>query len=231
MVKNHMKRITAPKTWNVLRKTTTFITKPNPGAHRKEYALSINTLLKENLKLTKTTKETKYVLTNQEVLINGKRKRDYKAQAGFLDIISLPISQKHFIISVNKKGELKPKEISQEQADQRLLKIKNKTINKKGKIQLNTFNSMNILLDEKEAKKYKTGDSIIYSITKKKIIEHLPRKTGVQVFIFTGKHSAKTGTLEKIEHNNIIIKTQTETIETNKEYTIVVNKDKLSELE
>ena len=38
-----MKRITAPKTWNVLRKTTKFITKPHPGAHKLDHGVAINT--------------------------------------------------------------------------------------------------------------------------------------------------------------------------------------------
>lgn len=231
MAKNHMKRITAPKTWNVQRKTTKFITKPFPGAHKLNTAMAINTFLKELVNLTNTTKETKYVLTNDEVLVNGKRRRDFKAQTGFLDIITIKSMNKHYTITVNNKGALKPKEITPEQATQRILKINGKTILAKDKVQINTINGENLLLKEKEAQKYKVGDTIITDLKTLKIIEHIPLKEKSTVFVYTGKHSGKTGTLELTNQKIVTIKSEKESFETSKDYIIAINKQKLIELE
>ena len=231
MVKNHMKRITAPRTWNVLRKTTKFITKPHPGAHKIEQALAINTFLKELVKLTNTTKETKYLLTNDEVLVNGKRRRDFKTQVGFLDIISIKSINKHYLITIDNKGALKPKELNEKQSTQRILKIKGKTILGKDKVQINTMNGENLLAKEKEAQKYKVGDTIIAEVNTLKILEHIPLKEKSTVFVYTGKHSSKTGTLEAINQKTVTIKTDKESFETSKDYLIAMNKEKITELE
>jgi small subunit ribosomal protein S4e len=231
MVKNHMKRITAPKSWNVLRKTTKFITKPAPGAHKLEQAVSINTLLKELIKITNTTKETKYVLTNDEVLINGNRKRDFKTQAGFLDVVTIKSINQNYLITVDKNGALKPKLITEETATKRLLKISGKKILTKNKVQINTMNGANILVDEKEAKKYNLGDSLIQDIKTRKITNLIQLKEKNLVFVFTGKHSGKSGIFESINNNVITIKTDKETFETSKEYVIAVDKEKITELE
>jgi len=231
MVKNHMKRITAPKTWNVARKTTKFITKPHPGAHKLEQALAINTFLKELIHLTNTTKETKYILTHDEILVNGRKKRDFKTQVGFLDIITIKSINKHYIITINNKGALKPKEINEKQTTHRILKINGKTTIGKDKVQINTTNGENITLNQKETKNYKVGDTLIVETTTLKIKEHIPLKEKTQVFIYKGKHSNKNGVLESTKQKTAIIKTKKETIETSKKYLIAVNKEKIAELE
>jgi small subunit ribosomal protein S4e len=231
MVKNHMKRITAPRTWNVQRKTTKFITKPYPGAHKLDQALAINTFMKELIYITNTTKETKYVLTNDEVLVNGKRRRDFKTPVGFLDVITIKSINKNYVITIDNKGALKPKEINEKQAKQRLVKINGKTILGKDRIQLNTMNGENIIVKEKESQKYKVGDSLITEIETLKILEHIPLKEKALVLVYTGKHSSKTGTIEEINQKTVTIKAEKETFETSKEYIIALNKEKIAEFE
>ncbi len=224
MVKNHLKRIMMPKTWKVARKVNTFVSRPMPGAHKLELAVSINTFLKEMTGLTRTTKETKYLLKYDELLVNGARRRDEKQQVGFLDIVSLPKHKKAFIISINKKSKLIAKEIDTK-VSQTVLKVTGKTVIPGGKIQINTVNGVNILAG-KESKDYKIGDSLLFDISSKKIKEHLPRKEGAAVFIFTGKHAGKTGELVKIDSGVAQIKADKETFETHKEYVIVIGKKK-----
>lgn len=231
MVKNHMKRITAPRTWGVHRKKSKFITKPLPGAHTKEMSFSINTFLKEIVGLVQTTKETKFILTNDSVLVNGKRRRDFKSQVGFLDILSIKSIGKNYLIVVDDKGFLRAKEINDKQAQSRLLKISGKTILGKDKVQINTLNGENLLLKASEAKKYKTGDSLIVEVSSLKILEHLPLKEKELVFVYTGKHSGKSGILESAERNAGFIKNEKESFETSKRYLIAVNKEKVEELE
>lgn len=231
MVKNHMKRITAPKTWNVTRKTSKFITKPKPGAHKLDQSISINTFMKEMICITKTTKESKYVLTNDEVLVNNRRRRDFKTPVGFLDIITIKSIKKNYLITIDNKGSLKSKEINDKQASQRLLKIKGKTTIGKDKVQINTMNGENLLIKEKEAKNYKIGDSLIVETASLKILEHIPLKEKSLVFVYTGKHSSKSGVLESTSEKTASVKMDKESFSTSKEYLLAVNKEKITEFE
>lgn len=226
MVKNHMKRITAPKKWQVLRKTTKFITKPNPGGHKLDLSLSINTFLKEVVELTKTTKETKYLLTKQEVLVNGVRKRSHKHQVGVLDVVTVPSANKSFRLTVSEKGKLLAKELVKDESEKTIVKISGKTMMPKGKLQINTASGINILEDVKKAKDHKIGDSLIISLKDKKIKDHIKSEKGSLVLVLTGKHSGKKGTIEDVQGKVIKIKTETETFETNKEYVLVTGKTK-----
>lgn len=226
MVKNHIKRITAPKTWRVSRKTDKFITKPKPGAHKQSLSTSINTFLKELTSTTQTTKETKYLLTKQEVQINGTRKRSHKHQTGFLDTITIPSLNKSFRVIVDTKGKLKSIEIPADEAKKTIAKITGKTLLKGNKLQINTMNGMNIIVDTKAAKDYKTGDTLILSLPDKKITGHIKRDKGAHAIVFTGKHAGKAGTLEEIKDKNAKIKTKSDTFETNKEYIIITGQTK-----
>lgn len=226
-----MKRITAPRTWNVQRKNTKFITKPAPGAHKLERAVAINTFLKELVNITNTTKESKFVLTNDEVLINGRRKRDFKTQVGFLDVVSIKSFKKNYLVVVDNKGALRSKEINDKQASQRLLKITGKSILGKDKVQINTLNGENLLVKEKDAKNYKVGDSLIVEVSSLKVLEHLPLKEKALVFVYTGKHANKSGVLESNKGKTVTIKADKESFETSEDYLIAVNKEKIAEFE
>ena len=223
MVKNHIKRIAAPKTWRILRKEHKFITKPTAGGHKSTMGISINTFLKDMTSTTNTTKETKFLLTKQEVHINGTRKRSHKAQVGFMDIITVPSLKKHYRVTIDKIGKLVPIELTEAEAKQTLQKITSKKILKNKKVQLGMLSGMTILTDKDE---YKTGDSIIISLPDKKIVNHIKRDKGVQVFVFTGKHTGKQGSLEEIKEGNAFIKTKEGIFQTNKEYMIITGKTK-----
>lgn len=226
MVKNHMKRLTAPGTWKILRKEEKFVTKPSPGGHESRLAVSLNTFLKELSGLASTTKETKYLLTNKEVLVNGRRKRDFKHQAGFLDLVSIPSEDKHYMVVLDGKGRLRAKEIKKADADKTLLRITGKKMLGKDKMQVSTLSGANILVKPGEAKNYKTGDTLLVSMPDCKISKHITFEKGVNGVIFTGKHSGKHGTLQEIKEDVVSIKTGRGTLETKKEYFFVTGKDK-----
>ena len=226
-----MKRITAPKTWSVQRKTSKFITKPKPGAHKLEQSVAINTFFKELAHVTNTTKESKYVLTFDEVLVNGRRRRDFKTPVGFLDVITIKSTKKNFLITVDNKGALKPKELDEKLASQRLLKITNKHIIGKDKVQINTMNGENLLVSDKEAKKYKLGDSLIVEVGSLKVLEHVSFKEGGLVFVYVGKHAGKSGELKAVSDKSVTIKNNDDEFETSKDYLLAVNKEKIVEFE
>ncbi len=72
MVKNHLSRLNAPKSWPIQRKGIKFIVRPSAGAHNMRECIPLNLVLKGLLKYSRTTKETKSVLNAGNVLINGK---------------------------------------------------------------------------------------------------------------------------------------------------------------
>lgn len=225
MVKLHLKRISAPKSWPVKKKTSTWIAKPRPGPHSVDTSISLNTLFKELLNYTETARETKKILNEGNILINGIPRKDPKFPVGILDTINLP-TKETFRLLYNKQGKFTVSKINAEEASIIPRKIINKTYLKKKKIQLNLNDGTNILVDKDS---YKIGDTII--IEKDKIKSHLKFEKGVYVYLTKGKYRGTTATVQEIKKvvlqpTLITIKTPTGSVDTLKNYAIVIGKEK-----
>ncbi len=223
MVKNHLKSITMPRTWQIERKKTVFVTRPNPGAHPMRHSMSLNIIMKELIKCAKTTKEVKAILHDKEVLVDGKKRNDEKYSTGLMDVISLPETKQNYRIIINKRGKLKALEIPKEESNIKLSKIENKSVLPKGKMQLNLSDGRNMIIDKKE---YKTGDTLAISLPDQEIKEHLKLEVGMMALLIGGKHIGYIGKVEEIKSDVITIKIGDNSYETLKEYAFVVGKDK-----
>ncbi len=224
MVKNHIKSASAPKSWAHGRKKTVFVTRMLPGAHKKELAMPLSIILKESLKFGKTTKEAKTILNTKILLVDQKRRKDYKDGVGFTDTISIPEIKKNYRMTISKKGKLVPKEISAEEAKIKPCKIINKKNLGKNRYQLLLSGGRNIIVDEKDNSK--VGDTIILELPAQKIKKTIKIENDSIVFLTGGKHIGKEGTITSIEGNKITLKHADEEIATKKEYAFAIGKTK-----
>ena len=186
---DHLKRLNAPDSWHIAKKTTTFITKTAPGPHNAN-AMPITVWLRDHMGLARNLKEVKQILHQNDVIINGKPCSDPKMGIGIFDIIALPKINKYYHILRDKNGRHISLPIDAEAAKSRLCKITNKTTVAGGKVQLNMRDGSNVLADNT----YKPGDSIVLSLepeTRYKILDHFPFAAGNIAMIIGGKHSGK----------------------------------------
>jgi small subunit ribosomal protein S4e len=186
----HLKRLAMPATWPLERKKTVWITTPLPSGHPRKFCMPINLILRDILQITKSTHETKKLLANEEVLIDGRRIKDYKEAIGLFDILSIPKLKKTYTFIITCKNKLKLIEI--DETSEKLEKIKVKKAIKGGKIQLTFHDGRNVIADNK----YKVNDSVLFDLKQKKIKEHLPLAEGALVYVTGGK---KVGSIGKFE--------------------------------
>jgi small subunit ribosomal protein S4e len=193
---NHLKRLNAPDSWHIAKKTTKFISKTAPGPHNAN-AMPIAVWLRDHMDFARNMKEIKQILRQRDVIINGRPCRDPKMGVGIFDIIALPKIGKYYRILRGKDGRHVSIEIDAESAKTRLCKIKNKTTVTGGKVQLNLRFGANILADNT----YKSGDSIVISLepeTRYKIVDHFPFAVGNMAMVIGGKHSGKVARILEI---------------------------------
>lgn len=218
----HLKRLNAPGSWTIVRKTTKYIAKPLPGAHKLSESLPIALILKM-LGHAQTTAEVKKILTSHEVLVDGRRVRDPKAPVGILDSIALPKSNEYYRIAFDTKARLQLVPISKSEANNKLCKVINKTSVKGTKLQLNLNDGRNLLADAKAAN---TGDTLLIEVPSQKIVQKLALEKGALIYLLGGKHIGTFGTLQSIEDDEITLTANNQTIATAKKYALVVGKDK-----
>ncbi|MBT7903549.1 30S ribosomal protein S4e [Candidatus Woesearchaeota archaeon] len=232
MVKNHLKSISAPKTWRIERKKTKFITRPKPGAHKLEYGISLSLLMREMIKVAKTSKEVKYILNHKDVIVDGKKRVDPRVPVGLMDVVYFPSLNLAYRMSLDEKGKLAAVKVDEKEANIKICRILNKrwvnvsTKDKKRatKMQFCLSDGRNLLL-EKDNSEYKTGDSFLLRTPSQDIAEHLKFEKGVPVFLIGGRHAGQVGLIEEIMEKKILFKSKTNQIyETSKEYAVVIGK-------
>jgi small subunit ribosomal protein S4e len=193
---DHLKRLNAPDSWHIAKKTNKFITKTSAGPHNAN-ALPIAVWIRDRMGFARTMKEVKQILSQKDVIVNGRPCRDQKMGIGIFDIVALPKIGKYYRILRDKDGRHVSIEIDAVAAKTRLCKVKNKTVVKGGKVQLNMRDGANILADNT----YKAGDSIVVSLepeTRFKIVDHFPFAVGNMAMVIGGKHSGKVARIVEI---------------------------------
>jgi len=225
MGKEHLKRLAAPKSWQISRKELTFITKPVAGPHSLDTSIPISLLLKELFNYANTTKEVKKILNTDEVKIDGKPRRDFRFPIGIFDTIGFKSINECFRVILNKNGKLGLIKINKEESLIKPCKI----IGKKmitGKLQLNLYDGRNL---NESGNSYNVGDTVILSLPGQKIIKHLKLKNKSTIFLTGGKHIGEVGNVEDVIEDKIIYRNQKgNLIETSKKYAFVVGDDKPS---
>lgn len=82
--KKHLKRLNAPKHWMLDKLTGTWAPKPSPGPHKTRECLPLIVFIRNRLKYALTNKETKSILMQRLVKVDGKVRTDTTYPAGFM---------------------------------------------------------------------------------------------------------------------------------------------------
>ncbi len=224
MVKNHLKLIAAPKSWPVQRKKHTFITRPMPGPHPHALGVPLSVVLKDMLSYGATRKEIRRVLLENDVLVDGIRRREHRFIVGVFDTISFTKINAHYRMSLTTLGKLTIVGIPSQEAMQKPCKIIGKKILKGGKLQLNLFDGKNMKVENGQ---YSVGDSVLLSLPSLAITQHFKLQKNAAIFLSGGTHIGESGIVEDILGEKLLYKNPSgEIIETLKRYAFVVGTER-----
>lgn len=222
MANIHLKRIASPNTWPINRKQSQWVTKPR-GPHSLETGMALNVAMTDLLKLAKTNSEVKRILKHKNVMLNGKRIYDSRRNFGLLDVLSVKETKENFTIILNPLKKLEIKKIESSEANFTLSKVIGKKKTGKEVTQVNLHNGTNILLKKDDVK---VGDTLVLSIPEMKVKDKLPLENDSQVYIIKGKHTGKTGVVEKKEDSVILCRIDEGTFELSNNQVVVIGKNK-----
>lgn len=192
----HLKRLAAPRSWVIPRKTNVYTTKPRPGAHPIERAVPLGTIVRDYLQLAATGREAARVIGAGEVLVDGRIVKDAKFAVGFMDVITIPKTKGAWRVFIDDKARLRVLPIESAQAGWKLSQITGKATVKGGQTQLNLHDGRNLLVKKDD---YATGDVLRLELPTQKVLGHFPLKEGSQVLITDGRHAGEVAPVKSIE--------------------------------
>ena len=194
--RKHLKRKPAPKLWPIHRKEAVWTVKPKPGPHSLSNSLPLELIVRDMLKLAKTGKEAKNIISQEKITVDGKIRRDERFLVGLMDIISIVDAKKSYRVLPYKKGLfLHP--IKSDEAAFKLYRIEDKTVMKGGKIQLELHDGTSILLPEVDV--YKTLDVLKLVVPERELTGHVKLTIGAPALVTGGKNIGKYGKVISIE--------------------------------
>lgn len=217
MTKNHLKARAAPRTWNISRKTNTFVTRPNPGSQKLDLTLPLDLVLRV-LGVAQTRKDINFLLKNTEVLVNGTRRHDRRFGVGFQDIVSVASANVYAVLSMDDHGRLTPEHVKADATATKLAQVKKTTAVKGGKLALHTTDGRNIAV----TKSYARGSTVQIDLSKNAVKHVYAVEPKAHVILTSGKHRGKRGTIESIDAEFVTVHTKSGSISTKKEYAFVL---------
>ena len=155
-------------------------------------------LLRDVLKVADTAKEVQRILTNEYVKVDQKVRKNKRFPVGHQDVVELiPLKKYYRLVYFPTKG-LMPVEISEEEADKKLVKIIGKSTVKGGNIQLHLHDGRNILLSEEEGRKYQTRGSLLIKLPSQEILDYYPLQEKMYSIVTAGNNMGFHGNIIEI---------------------------------
>ena len=225
-MKNHLKRIASPRAWVIARKQSTFTLRPHPGAHPQGMALPLGVILRDILHVASTMGEVRKLLNANEVLVDGRRRKDVRSQVGLFDVLSIPSLNLFYRITVDFKGRLVLATIVPTEGTHKVCKVLGKSVAKGGAIMLRLHDGRSVPAGTHAATLH-VGDSVVISIPDQKIKELIHLKEGVHIFLAQGKHAGSLGTVHSLKEKQAVYRDhEGNEVRTSKEYLFVVGTTK-----
>jgi len=186
----HQKRLSAPDSWPIERKTAVFTVKAGAGPHGQQ-GVPLLILLRDVLGYVDSRKEARYALNEGTVLVNGEALTDAERPIGMFDILAFTEREEYYRVFPGEGGRLALTPISADAADSKLAKITDKRQVAGGDTQLNLHDGRNLVVDEDE---YSPGDSIVVDYDGE-VVAHFPLEEGALVTAVRGQHAGEIGEL------------------------------------
>ncbi len=224
----HLKRLNAPRPLNMHRKERIWTVRAESGPHAMKESIPLGLLVRDYLKLADTLRETKRILSDGGILVDGIIRKSYKFTCGFMDVISIPKMKKDYRILFNQRGKLTLVPIKTAEAKWKLCRVESKKTLKGDHIQINLHDGRNKIIKKDE---YKTGDVLKISFKDQKIEDIYKFEKGTVSMITGGSHVGELANIEEItlikssKQNLTKMKGQNE-FSTLQEYVFPIGKDK-----
>jgi len=194
-MKKHLKRLPAPRSWSISRKTDFWIVRPSPGPHGIAESVPLGSILRDMLKVCDTAREARRILNGRGVLVDGRVVTDPKFPVGLMDVLSLHETKSHYRMLVDARGRMTLVGIEDGDSKWKLCRVEDKTTVRGGKTQLNLHDGRNLLL-AKDA--YKTGATLKIHVPGQKVVEHYELSKGAPVLVTAGQHVGQVAHVEEV---------------------------------
>ncbi len=197
--KNKMKRLAAPKSWDISRKGERFVFKTRPGPYPISASYPLGVIIRDLAGMVETNREIKHVVRTGKVLVDGKARDSASFGVGLFDVVSVPSEAANFRLVPTPKGLVLSK-VDAKEAGKKLCSIKSKVKARGGHLQYGLHDGKSLVDD---ALNLSPGDSVLLEVPGQKVIGKLKLEKNTLGLVLTGDRAGQTGKILEVKKGTI----------------------------
>ncbi|KAL2884905.1 40S ribosomal protein S4 [Ceratocystis lukuohia] len=197
--KKHQKRLSAPSHWLLDKLSGVYAPKPSPGPHKQRDCLPLIVFIRNRLKYALNFRETRAILMQRLIKVDGKVRTDMTFPTGFMDVISIEKTGENFRLIYDTKGRFTVHRIQNEEATFKLGKVKRVQLGRGGIPYLVTHDARTIRYPDPLIK---VNDTVKIDVETGKIIDFVKFDTGALAMITGGRNMGRVGVITHRERHD-----------------------------
>jgi small subunit ribosomal protein S4e len=197
--RNKLKRLAAPRSWDISRKADRFVYKPSPGTHPIASAYPLGVVVRDLAAMAGTSKELKFMMKTGKVLVDGKERRTPRFPVGLFNLVSIPLEGVDYRLVPSPKGLILAK-VPGEESTRKLCSISTKTKVRGGHIQYGLHDGRSIL-DDKVG--LSPGDALLIEVPSQKVLGQTKLAKGSMGLILSGDRAGQLGKIVEVKKGTI----------------------------
>lgn len=197
--RNKLKRLAAPRSWDISRKSSRFVFKPLPGPHPIAASYPLGVVVRDLASMANLSKELKFMLKSGEVKVDGKERRTPRFPVGLFNVVSVPAEGVDYRLVPSPKG-LSLAKVSPDEAKRKLCSIHTKTKVKGGHMQYGLHDGRSVSDD---ALKLSPGDALLIEVPSQKVLGQARLAKGSLGLVLTGDRAGQLGKIADVKKGTI----------------------------
>lgn len=197
--KNRLKRLAAPKLWDIERKEKRFVFKPSPGPHPISASYPLGVIVRDIARLVNNARELRYVINSGKVLVDGKIRKSLTFPVGLFDVVSIPAEGLNYRLVPSPKGLVLAK-IDEGDAEKKICAIKRKTMIRGGHIQYGLHDGRSLISDSLNLR---PGDSVLIKIPAQQVLGSVKLDKGSLAIVVSGERAGQVGRIIEVNSGTI----------------------------
>ncbi|MDG6990107.1 MAG: 30S ribosomal protein S4e [Nitrososphaerota archaeon] len=197
--RNKLKRLAAPRSWDISRKSDRFVFKPMPGPHQISSSYPLGVVVRDLMSLADLSKELKYIMNNGKVLVDGIERRTSRFPVGLFNVVSVPAEKADYRLVPSPKGLVLAK-VGSDEARTKLCSVRTKTKIKGGHIQYGLHDGRSIVDD---GLKLAPGDAVLLEVPSQKVVGQAKLAKGSLGLVLTGDRAGQLGKIAEVKDGTI----------------------------
>jgi len=197
--RNKIKRLAAPRSWDIARKSSRFVFKPLPGPHPIAAAYPLGVVVRDMASMASLSKELKLMMKAGRVKVDGKERRTPRFAVGLFNVISVPLEGADFRLVPTPKG-LSLAKVGAEEATKKLCSVNTKTKVRGGHIQYGLHDGRSMLDDKIDLS---PGDAVLIEVPSQRVLGQAKLAKGSLGLVLTGDRAGQMGKIADVKKGTI----------------------------